>query len=36
MPDQLISGCKGPIGLELLAVPGDLPGGEALQPIGWR
>jgi len=32
MPDQLIPGCKGNIGLEPLAVPADLTGGEPLAP----
>ena len=32
MPDQPISGCEGPIGLEPLAVPVDLTGGEPLSP----
>ena len=30
MPDQIIPGCEGPIGPELLAVPADLTGGKPL------
>jgi hypothetical protein len=30
MPDQIIPGCEGPIGPELLAVPADLTGGKSL------